>query len=224
MCKRWHDWPLPLSSALSFCSFIFHERRKLVWHLPDPIMHFMMNSTLHVNQKVNSIQSQVGMIDYPMYLLLFQIMLCINNLSKLWSFSYLYKKKHPWDYLLHLQSHSIHQWRNWLIPNNIEKLLDLFECEPQLRTDNSVNMAIKACTELHDYERGKTIIKQLSADSFSNQFTQKSLLQFYSKLFVLIFRTIYRIRDTWKRIFHVNVLFSFHSIRCIWRDFILSTM
>ena len=175
-------------------------------------MHFMMNSTLHVNQKVNSIQSQVGMIDYLMCLLLFQIMLCINNLSKLRSFSYLYKKTSM--RLSASSSITFNSSMKKLIDSKqYRKALDLFECEPQLRTDNSVNMAIKACTELHDYERGKTIIKQLSADSFSNQFTQISLLQFYIKLFVSYILDDLENQRHCKRFFHININVFFHLIQ-----------
>jgi len=63
-----------------------------------------------------------------------------------------------------------------------QKALDLFQQQSKLRTDISVNMALKACTKLHDYQRGINIEKQLSSHSRNDPFIQTSLIQFYSKL------------------------------------------
>lgn len=63
-----------------------------------------------------------------------------------------------------------------------EKALDLFQKQSELRTDISVNMALKACAELQDYQRGINIEKQLLPSSLNNHFIQISLIQFYSKL------------------------------------------
>jgi hypothetical protein len=63
-----------------------------------------------------------------------------------------------------------------------QKALDLFQQQSKLPTDISVNMALKACTKLHDYQRGINIEKQLSSHSRNDPFIQTSLIQFYSKL------------------------------------------
>lgn len=64
-----------------------------------------------------------------------------------------------------------------------QKALDLFEEETAFATDVSFNMAIKACTELRQHERGLQIIKHLPSHSLHNYFIQTSLIRFYSKLF-----------------------------------------
>ena len=61
------------------------------------------------------------------------------------------------------------------------KALDLFEQQSALRTDVTVNMAMRACIALQDYQRGRHIIKHLPSQSLNNPFTQTSLIRFYSK-------------------------------------------
>jgi hypothetical protein len=68
-----------------------------------------------------------------------------------------------------------------------QKAIDLFEQQSNLCTDISVNMALKACTKLHDYQRGIKIEKQLSSHSRNNHFIQTSLIHFYSKLVFYFF-------------------------------------
>ena len=61
------------------------------------------------------------------------------------------------------------------------KALDLFEKQSQMRTDASVHMAIKACTELRDYTRGNDIIKHLPSHLLNNRDIQALLIRFYSR-------------------------------------------
>jgi hypothetical protein len=64
------------------------------------------------------------------------------------------------------------------------KALDLFQKQSESRTDISINMAIEACTKLHDYQQGINIQQQLTPSSLNNSFIQRSLLDFHSKLFI----------------------------------------
>ncbi|CAF2195062.1 unnamed protein product [Rotaria magnacalcarata] len=54
-----------------------------------------------------------------------------------------------------------------------------FDQQPNLHTDFSIDMAIKACTMLHDYKRGINILQKLSSNSLSNHYIQISLIRFY---------------------------------------------
>jgi hypothetical protein len=63
-----------------------------------------------------------------------------------------------------------------------QKALDLFQQQSGPRTDVFVNMALKACTKLHDHQCGINIEKQLTSHSRNNPFIQTSLIHFYSKL------------------------------------------
>ena len=78
-----------------------------------------------------------------------------------------------------------------------EKALDLFEQQSALRTDVSINMAMRACIELQDYQRGRDMIKYLPSHSLNNSFIQTSLIRFYSKstAFTLMMRLIYDEQD-----------------------------
>ena len=64
-----------------------------------------------------------------------------------------------------------------------KKALDLFEEQTAFATNVSFNMAIKACTELREHERGYQMIKHLPSPSLQNYFIQTSVIRFYSKLF-----------------------------------------
>ena len=68
------------------------------------------------------------------------------------------------------------------------KALDLFEQQSAVRTDISVNMAMRACIELHDYQRGRHMIKHLPSHLLNSPFTQTSLIHFYSKSTAFVFR------------------------------------
>ena len=59
--------------------------------------------------------------------------------------------------------------------------VDLFDRQSQVSTDITLNMALKAGTELHDRERGIQIHQQLSSQSLENRFIQTSLIHFSSK-------------------------------------------
>ncbi|CAF3370741.1 unnamed protein product [Rotaria socialis] len=60
-----------------------------------------------------------------------------------------------------------------------EEALKHFDQQPGLHTDFSIDMAIKACTMLHDYKRGINILQKLSSNSLSNHYIQISLIRFY---------------------------------------------
>jgi hypothetical protein len=66
-----------------------------------------------------------------------------------------------------------------------KKALDVFHEQSESRTDVSINIALKSCTMLRNYEYGKIIRQQLSSHSLNNKFIQTSLIQFYSELFLL---------------------------------------
>ena len=68
-----------------------------------------------------------------------------------------------------------------------KQALELFK-QSSVHTDASINMTLKACISLKDYEFGKQIEKQLSPSSQQNEFIQNSLFQLYSEfiLFCII--------------------------------------
>jgi len=110
-------------------------------------------------------------------------MLTMNNLSMFRRFSCLYKTK----YIRYSTSSSTTTKLDFLMKKLIDskqyqKALDLFQEQSKLSTNISVNMALKACTKLHDYQNGINIEKQLSSYLRNNHFIQASLIQFYSKL------------------------------------------
>jgi len=63
-----------------------------------------------------------------------------------------------------------------------EKALNFFQDQCQFRTDISINMALKACAELRNYQRGIGIEKQLLPSSLNDPFIQTTLMYFYSEL------------------------------------------
>ena len=71
--------------------------------------------------------------------------------------------------------------KRWVDSKQYRQALDLFEQQPTHRTNVSINMAIKACTAINDYQRGTDIIQHLSLFSMKNPFIQTSLIRFYSK-------------------------------------------
>jgi hypothetical protein len=66
------------------------------------------------------------------------------------------------------------------------KALDLFDQQCHLCSDVIINMALKACTKLHDYQRGMNIQRQLSPHSLNIPFIQTSLIHFYSESFIFL--------------------------------------
>ncbi|CAF3185331.1 unnamed protein product [Rotaria socialis] len=60
-----------------------------------------------------------------------------------------------------------------------EKALKLFNEQSQISTDFTINMAIKACTKLHDYQQGVNIKEKLSPKTLNNPYIQTSLIHFY---------------------------------------------
>ncbi|CAF0973398.1 unnamed protein product [Rotaria sordida] len=57
-------------------------------------------------------------------------------------------------------------------------------------TDITINMAIKACAISKDYTRGINIHRKLSSHSINNSYIQASLIQLYSKPFILLITII----------------------------------
>ncbi|CAF1159522.1 unnamed protein product [Adineta steineri] len=60
-----------------------------------------------------------------------------------------------------------------------EKALSIFDQESHLCKDIEINMALKACINLKDYQRGMNIQKKLSQNSLENPYIQTTLIQFY---------------------------------------------
>ena len=87
-------------------------------------------------------------------------MLTINNLSIFRRVSCLYKT----IYISYSTSSSTttkldFSMKKLIDSKQYQKALDLFQEQSKLPTDISVNMALKACTKLHDYQRGINIEK-----------------------------------------------------------------
>ncbi|CAF3981250.1 unnamed protein product, partial [Rotaria sp. Silwood1] len=61
-----------------------------------------------------------------------------------------------------------------------KEALDVFDSKFELCTDYSINMAIKACTIINDYNRGVNIQQKLSSNSLNSSYIQTSLIRFYS--------------------------------------------
>jgi hypothetical protein len=61
---------------------------------------------------------------------------------------------------------------------------DLFDQQSQYSTNGAINMALKACTSLKEYQRGISIHRQLSPHSLNDPYIQTSLIQFYSESFL----------------------------------------
>ena len=63
-----------------------------------------------------------------------------------------------------------------------QKVLDLFGQQSSIpTTSTALTLALKACTKLHDRERGIEIHRQLSTRSLEDPYVQTSLIHFYSK-------------------------------------------
>ena len=62
------------------------------------------------------------------------------------------------------------------------KALDLYNKQSEPCTDFVVDMALKACIKLNDYQHGRNIHHKLSLESLKNPFIQASLIQLYSGL------------------------------------------
>ncbi|CAF1310395.1 unnamed protein product [Adineta steineri] len=60
-----------------------------------------------------------------------------------------------------------------------KKVLNLYDKHCEMCTDFAIDMTIKACIQLNDYERIKNIEKNLSTKSFNSSFIQTSLIQFH---------------------------------------------
>jgi hypothetical protein len=109
-------------------------------------------------------------------------MLTMNNLSIFRRFSCLYKTRYVTYSTSSLKTTNLYfSMKNLIDSKQYGKALDLFQQRSELRTDVFINMALKACTKLYDYQRGINIEKQLSSHSRDNHFIQTSLIHFYSK-------------------------------------------
>ncbi|CAM4776931.1 unnamed protein product [Rotaria magnacalcarata] len=60
-----------------------------------------------------------------------------------------------------------------------KKALNLLYEHYDISTDFTKNMAIKACTKLHDYNEGHRILQKLSPTSLNDPYIQTSLIHFY---------------------------------------------
>jgi 3-methyladenine DNA glycosylase AlkD len=61
------------------------------------------------------------------------------------------------------------------------KALNLFDEQSETSSDIAINLALKACTQLNDHQRGIHIGQQLSSKSLKDPFIQTSLIHLYSK-------------------------------------------
>ena len=66
-----------------------------------------------------------------------------------------------------------------------EQVLNLFDRHASSSTDITRTLALKACTKLHDAQRGRKIHRLLSDQSLRNSSIQTSLIHFYSTLSLL---------------------------------------
>ena len=112
-------------------------------------------------------------------------MLNTKNFSMIQRFLILYQKTNTIS--------SISSSSSIIVNSTMKKLIDsrqyrnalvLFDEQSQMNTDFDINMALKACTKLQDYERGMKMEQQLSSHSRNNLFIQTSLIHFYSKSFI----------------------------------------
>ncbi|CAF4838862.1 unnamed protein product [Rotaria sp. Silwood1] len=60
-----------------------------------------------------------------------------------------------------------------------KKALDLFNKQSQISTNFTINMAIKACTKLRDYQTGFKILEEFSSKSRNDPYIQTSSIHFY---------------------------------------------
>ncbi|CAF1421845.1 unnamed protein product [Rotaria magnacalcarata] len=65
-----------------------------------------------------------------------------------------------------------------------KKTLDFFDQQSHSCTDFEINLALKACISLNEYQRGMNIRKKLSQNSLNNPYIQTTLIQFYSESFI----------------------------------------
>ncbi|CAM4807853.1 unnamed protein product, partial [Rotaria magnacalcarata] len=61
-----------------------------------------------------------------------------------------------------------------------KKTLDFFDQQSHSCTDFEINLALKACISLNEYQRGMNIRKNFSQNSLNNPYIQTTLIQFYS--------------------------------------------
>ncbi|CAF2115377.1 unnamed protein product [Rotaria magnacalcarata] len=61
-----------------------------------------------------------------------------------------------------------------------KKTLDFFDQQSHSCTDFEINLALKACISLNEYQCGMNIQKTLSQNSLNNPYIQATLIQFYS--------------------------------------------
>ncbi|CAF3460217.1 unnamed protein product [Rotaria socialis] len=65
-----------------------------------------------------------------------------------------------------------------------KKTLDFFDQQSHSCTDFEINLALKACISLNEYQCGMNIQKTLSQNSLNNPYIQATLIQFYSESFI----------------------------------------
>ncbi|CAF4683867.1 unnamed protein product [Rotaria sp. Silwood1] len=65
-----------------------------------------------------------------------------------------------------------------------KQALNLFNEQSAIATNSTIVIAIKACTQLHDYKTGFDIQQKLSSKALNDPYIQTSLIHFYNKLFI----------------------------------------
>ena len=62
-----------------------------------------------------------------------------------------------------------------------QQALNLFNQNATSASDVAINLALKACTKLKNFEYGRNIHQQLSSEKINNPFIKTSLIHLYSK-------------------------------------------
>ena len=73
------------------------------------------------------------------------------------------------------------QMKKFNYQGDYRKSLALFTENPSARSDACISQALKACSKLQDFQRGKEIHQQLKSRSINNSFIQTSLINLYSR-------------------------------------------
>ena len=85
------------------------------------------------------------------------------------------------DVIRHSSTKLYAQMKKLIDCKQFRHALDVFDKQSHIADDLALNMALKACSNLQDYQRGLEIVRQLSPKSLNNPFIQTSLLHFYSE-------------------------------------------
>ena len=90
---------------------------------------------------------------------------------------------HPstFDVIRHSSTKLYAQMKKLIDSKQFRHALDIFDKQSHIADHLALNMALKACSNLQDYQRGLEIVRQLSPKSLNNPFIQTSLVHLYSE-------------------------------------------